>query len=116
MAAGGPHALCAAAMDFHGNKSTPISASFQMDAILPVFGTCPEVGPFLAYHFSDSYSRRMPTIFSSEKRSCFITQRQMAATLIAKCSRIHMYPCYLLTFFQTSAILSPGRIYHIAPS
>ena len=42
----GPHTIYAAAMDFEGNTSDVVSASFQMDATVPVL-TCPTAGPFL---------------------------------------------------------------------
>jgi hypothetical protein len=41
-----PHTFYAAAMDIWGNKSTPVSASFQIDATPPIL-TCPAAGPFL---------------------------------------------------------------------
>ena len=44
--ADGQHTLYAAAMDLWGNKSAPVSASFQLDATPPLI-TCPAAGPFL---------------------------------------------------------------------
>jgi hypothetical protein len=44
----GQHTFYAAAMDIWGNKSTPVSREFQIDASPPVL-TCPAAGPFLLH-------------------------------------------------------------------